>query len=380
MSFDLVVFGEDWGGHPSSTQHLIRKMAENRRVIWVNSIGLRRPKLNLFDIRRILAKLQTSLFKRTPNETGDKKVSREKNPVIISPLTLPLPGNPIARRINRIILRYVIKRTMDKLKISSPILWISLPTAVDMIGALGERASVYYCCDDFGALDGVDHEPVVKLERELAELADIILVSSPVLASKFLENKTRLVLHGVDIDLFTHPVSPPEDLPTDRPVAGFYGTISEWIDVELLSEVATLLPKWEFVFIGDIRTDTSHLEALPNTRFLKRKTHSELPRYSQNWTVSLIPFRDNSQIRSCNPLKLREYLAAGTPIVATDFPALKGYRDLVKVANDAKEFAALLEDSACYDRGKSRKEFRERVANESWAARAKEAERFLEHF
>jgi len=41
---DLIVFGEDWGSHPSSTQHIVSHLAANRRVLWVNSLGLRRPK------------------------------------------------------------------------------------------------------------------------------------------------------------------------------------------------------------------------------------------------------------------------------------------------------------------------------------------------
>jgi len=376
MSFDLVVFGEDWGGHPSSTQHLIRSMAERRRVIWVNSIGLRRPKLTLYDMRRLLTKFRNSLFDRSSKASFEKK-DRGENPVVVSPLALPFPGNQIARRANRILLKFIIRKTMNKVGISSPVLWITLPTAVDMIGELGERAAAYYCCDDFGALEGVDHKPVMKLEKELGERADIVFVSSPVLGSKFQENKTRLLLHGVDIDLFTRSSPSPEDLPKDRPVAGFYGIIAEWFHVEIVAEAANLLPDWEFVLIGKVRTNTSKLEALPNVRFLGEKPHSELPGYSQNWTVSLIPFRDNPQIRACNPLKLREYLAAGTPIVSTDFPALEGYRDLVKVAKDAKEFAAAIRDSAHCNSETYREKCRERTARESWDKRAEEAERIL---
>jgi hypothetical protein len=57
MSPDLIVFGEDWGAHPSATQHLVRHLAADRQVIWVNSIGLRRPRLTFGDGYRMVRKV-----------------------------------------------------------------------------------------------------------------------------------------------------------------------------------------------------------------------------------------------------------------------------------------------------------------------------------
>ena len=52
MKRDLVVFGEDWQRHPSSSQHVITELAKNHRILWINSIGLRRPRLSLRDAKR----------------------------------------------------------------------------------------------------------------------------------------------------------------------------------------------------------------------------------------------------------------------------------------------------------------------------------------
>ncbi|POB69260.1 glycosyl transferase, partial [Vibrio vulnificus] len=54
---DMIVFAEDFGGLPSSTQHIVRQLAKRHRVLWVNSIGLRQPKWSLKDARRLMAKL-----------------------------------------------------------------------------------------------------------------------------------------------------------------------------------------------------------------------------------------------------------------------------------------------------------------------------------
>ncbi len=72
----FIVFGEDWQSHPSSTQHLFRQLAKKHQVIWINSIGMRKPTLRLIDVKRVLNKLK-SLFlskssrpKTTTTKTG----------------------------------------------------------------------------------------------------------------------------------------------------------------------------------------------------------------------------------------------------------------------------------------------------------------------
>ena len=143
------------------------------------------------------------------------------------------------------------------------------------------------------------------------------------LYKKFPREKTELLLHGVDLKKFQTPSPRAPDLPDVSKIAGFYGSLKDWIDIELLWKAAQDLPQWTFVLIGEVHTDISRLESLPNVRFLGPRKHHELPNYVQHWNVSMIPFKDTPQIRACNPLKLREYLAAGTPIASIDFPALE---------------------------------------------------------
>ena len=354
---------------PSSTQHLISRLARDRRVLWVNSIGLRRPRLDARDLGRIWRKAWAILG----GSRGAPGPAAEPPPFpVLAPHALPLPGNPLARAFNRRVLGRQVGRTATALGIAQPVLWISLPTAVDVVGTLAEHAVVYYCGDDFGALAGVDHAPVLSLERELVERADLVLTASERLARRFPPGKTRLLPHGVDFERFATPVAPAPDLPAPGPVAGFYGSLADWLDTGLLAGVARRLPDWTFLLIGEAKTDLSALAGLPNVILAGPRPHEELPAYVQHWTVSLLPFRDNDQIRASNPLKLREYLAAGRPLVGTDFPALDGYRDLVRVAAGADGFAAALE-AARLEPAERGIERRARVAGESWEARAAEA-------
>lgn len=380
MNIDMLVFAEDWGRHPSSTQHLIRQLLAEQQILWVNSLGLRRPKLCKRDLLRAWSKMQKMLkAPRSPEQTSHCVSTQHLAPYLIDPCVLPLPGSSWARKLNQRLLQQRLKPFVNPDQDKAPLLWTSLPSAVDVVGKLGERAAIYYCGDDFSALDGVDHEPIAKMEQALAEKCQLIIASSEELADKFAPEKTYLLPHGVDCELFGAASPRAEDLPDNGPVAGFYGAIAGWFDQALFIQLAKRLPHWSFVIVGPALVDISTLLAQPNILWLGPKPHSELPRYSQHWDVGLLPFIDNAQIRACNPLKLREYLAAGSPIISTNFPALKGYRDLVITAKDAAGFAFALEK--CFQQGANSPTMRDirkhRVINESWSSRATELKMLL---
>ena len=261
-----------------------------------------------------------------------------------------------------------IKPVLEAQRIQEPILWTSLPTAVDMAGHLGESALMYYCGDDFSALAGVDHQTVAKREQELIEKADLIVAASDKLVAKFPAPKTRLLPHGVDYHRFATPAARASDLPADgKPVVGFYGSLSNWLDVDLLVAVISQLPDVHFLLIGKIETDVSRVLALPNVIHLGPRPHQQLPGYSQHWMISMLPFLDNAQIRSCNPLKLREYLATGRPVVSTPFPALMPYQDHVAVAVTAEEWIAAINAAVDVPSAPERQAL---VQNHTWEARA----------
>ena len=381
---DLIVFGEDWGGLPSSTQHLISHLSKDRRILWVNSIGLRQPEFTVKDVKRAFKKIffdsyisgkrNKDFYTHTPS--GNISDIRENNNfIVVNPKTIPAPKSPISRWISRLLLLLQIKPILRKMKLQSPILWISLPTAVDFCGYLGESSLVYYCGDDFKSLSGVDHDTVSKRELETLKKASLVMTSSKTLLKDFPKDKTIFLPHGVDFDLFSNPTQIADDLPKDgKPIAGFYGSISKWFDIDTLKKVINYLPTWNFVFIGKVEVDISSISSLSNTYFLGPKDHQSLPTYSQHWTVSLLPFVNNKQIDACNPLKLREYLATGTPIVSTNFSAIHEYKNVVKIVNNSYDMVDAIEDSF-FDNNKEIRKMS--VSNQTWTFRSKQVSTWL---
>ncbi|MDF1730782.1 MAG: glycosyltransferase [Minwuia sp.] len=376
MAAPMIVFGEDWGAHPSSTQHLMARLAADREVLWVNSIGLRRPRLNAGDARRLVRKV-ASMFRKGEATTA---LTPPEGISVASAKAVSWPGSRLARRINRRTIPASLKPFTDRFGPDRPIFWTSLPSAVDVIGQFNEAVVIYYAGDDFEGLAGVDHKPVGEMERELADRADLIIAASSTLAAKFPQVKTVILPHGCDLERFGTPVPRAPDLPSDRPVAGFYGSLADWLDYDLLRDAAVGCPEWDFVFIGNVSTDLrklSRLTALPNVRLMGPRPHEALPSYVQHWQASLLPFVDNAQIRACNPLKLREYLAAGTPVVATAFPALSPYRDHVRTVATASELTVALK-AALSDLPPTRAARQASVADESWDARAQDLKRLID--
>ena len=185
---DLVVFGEDWGRHPTSTQHLVRCLAKGRRVLWINSIGMRRPRFDRRDLARIATKATDLISRPAAQTTASTDADTKQLPpnfYVLAPTAVPWPASNIAFHLNRTLLARQVNRALHARNMSRPILWTSLPSALPAVGTLGERAVVYYCGDDFGSLVGVDHKPILDMERRLVDKADLILAASDVLASRF---------------------------------------------------------------------------------------------------------------------------------------------------------------------------------------------------
>lgn len=370
---DLIVFGEDFGGLPSSTQHLITRLAEFRKVLWVNSIGLRQPKWTSQDIKRAALKL---LGKGKSGYQTSQQLP--KNITVVNLRTIPAPRSMFARQAAKTMICRQLTPLIKRLQLNDPILWSSLPTAADLCGHLGESAVVYYCGDDFSSLAGVDHMTVAEHENKLIDKADLILAASSKLVSKFPQTKTHYVPHGVDTQLFSTPAPRAVDLPhPNNKIAGFYGSLSNWLDYQMIEEVCRANHDWQFVFIGPIELNTNPLPNLSNVHYLGPRPHHALPSYSQHWDVSLLPFLDNDQIAACSPLKLLEYLAAQSKVISTPFPALTPYSKHVDVVTDANSFSlALARIAMTASSHQSSSDIT--ISRNSWDERSQQVQQMLE--
>ena len=364
---DIVCFSHDWSGDPLSKTHFMRLLARENRILWVNSIGYRTPSLaSGRDLRRIVQKVWA---------TTDRVREVEPNLFVLNPLSAPTWGGRATRFVGSRLLRWHVRRTMCALGFRRPINWVFNPAAAVVARQLSEDFLIYHCVDEYTAFRGVSTGRLATLEQSLINRADLVIVS----ADRLLEAKrsphapTVLVRHGVDFEHFRSACNPALQVPDElarlpRPVIGYFGLIADdWIDIPLLIHLARSLRHASVVMLGKVTMDVSALAAEPNVYLLGRKPYSTLPAYCKGFDVAIIPFPVTPVTESSNPLKAREYLAAGLPVVSTAIPEVEHLSPPCQIAHDREEFVRAVRQALAYpgpDRDRGRV-----VENESWAAR-----------
>ena len=368
--FEFIVFGEDWGRHPSSTQHLFHHISQLYPVIWVNSVGMRSPSLSATDIKRVGEKVLDMCRFDSEQAEQEQHYFTQK----LAPKVLPWHNQPWVNSLNTWLMHHQLLLQPANKEVKR-VYWLSLPTAFSLIEPEKDDLVIYYCGDDFSALAGVDHKMVAQWEAKLVERADLIISASEVLNNKFPPTKSFLSTHGVNYDLFATPaeIDPRlADIKTlGQPVVGFYGSISSWLDVELIQHCIQQRPNYQFVFVGTPCIDISGLAQFNNCHFIPAVAHQQLPGFSQHWDVSILPFALNAQIPACTPLNLVEYLAAKTPIVTTRYPAAEALAEHVYIADGERHFAVQL-DSAINNTAATNVSFALWLQTQSWSNKAEQ--------
>jgi glycosyltransferase involved in cell wall biosynthesis len=361
---DWIIFGDDWGAHPSTTQHLALHLPPEDSVIWVDSIGMRKPKLRIVDIKRLWAKASVLL---RPSRTGDGLYRGTLGAFHhIAPRVLPWHDMSLAVSYNSRHLRRSLNEVMRRLSMTDPVLLTSYPAVVPYLDAIPHRTLAYLRLDDYAHYPGVDIDLVQATEHQLFERADVILVTGQALLPSSNSHKAHYLPQGVHHDHFaTVPLEPPR-----KKILGFFGTLASWLDFELVADVAKGAPDWQLEFVGKVEYRAPGLEELPNVTLLPPVPFADLPQVMSGWSAAWIPFQLNSLTEGVNPLKVREYLAAGLPTHCTPLPEVAPLSDNVLISDDAGAIVGWMEDMLQSDSGEARRVRRESVRPESWRQRS----------
>lgn len=372
----ICVSSIDWDFLWQQHQEIMSTYAANgNTVLFIENTGVRSPRLA--DVPRLIQRFRN--WRR-----GLRGFRQEMEGLYVySPLVLPFPHSRIARRVNRWVLVSSVRRWMRSVGFRDPILWAFLPTWVtlDLARAIGHRALVYYCSDNFGATSRQARK-VVKAEREVIRRADVVFAMS----GNMLEycrrfNPTAVQISmGVRAELFEKvrdsAVAIPDDLAAmPRPVVGYVGGVRQWIDQELVRRVAEAHPEWSVVFVGPLQTAVQGLAALPNVRFLGPKPHAEVPRYVKFFDCCILPYLKTEYTDSVSPAKLHEYLIMGKPVVSTNLAEVERTvadegpgGGLLYVAKDHAEFVKGIEQ-ALSERGEHAADRIALATRHAWGAK-----------
>ncbi len=399
----LVVFADDWGRHPSSSQHLIGKLLDHRDVVWVNTIGTRPPRLDWSTAKRVVGKLkQWSPFsgeaessEPSAGSAGPKSVTSSavpptlplplqgggnKSPRVVAPKMWPSFRSRFGRSINRKLLLRSLRPIFDSLP-EKPNIVTTLPLVADLVGELPAHRWTYYCVDDFGVWPGYDGETMQRMEHDLVPKVDEIVAVSETLVKHIgtFGRTAKLLTHGVDLDHWKRPGEASSEfakLPEPRVV--FWGVIDRRMDTAYLKCLDAVLVAGSLVLIGPQEDPDPAILKMANVHVLPAMPFDKLPAIARSSTVLIMPYADLPVTRAMQPLKLKEYLATGKPVVVRGLPSTRGWADCCDVRDTPEAFAAAVASRIESGVPEEQVRQRERLIAESWSGKAVRFERWID--
>jgi glycosyltransferase involved in cell wall biosynthesis len=367
----IVYFGNDWSAeNRTSSHHIAERLAAHMPVLYIDSPGLRAPKASGRDMRKLVRKIAGAF--RRPQPIGPQMWH-------MSTPQIPFRRLPMVNGLNRLLGRSLVKRALRRLGFRNLISWFVVPHPGPLAGSFGEKLIVYYCIDDYAALPDVDSAEITRMDERLTRRADQVFVASPSLleAKKKLNPRTEHSPHGVDVKLFGQASDPSCAVAgaaagLRHPIIGFFGLIEAWIDLDLIAYLAKCRPQWTFLMIGRVAVNAACVKDLPNVVFTGPQPYGMLAQWAHSFDVAIIPYKLTRQVLNSNPLKLREYLATGKPVVAVPIPETSRFADFVRIAGSPEEFLSAIEDALASDSPAEAQRRMAAVAGMSWEARVNE--------
>src|SRR6266478_2351568 len=365
----IVCFaGEDWWyHHPHSKNHILKRLAQRNRVLFVNSITMGLPSIGNPDFfQKIRRKLRSYLrwLRKAPEGLW-----------VMTPINVPLYGSPVARALNRLLLVLQLRLVMFILNLRHPIVWVAIPTAADIASSLGAKLLVYQVSDKYDVNEdsALSRAVIRDMDSGLKQRAAVVMYSGRKLYEEAETRHRYFLEQAVDYERFANlpPETPLDIAAIPRPVLGYVGGV-DWytMDVPLIEQVARMRPHWHWVFIGS-KSNVVQVSA-PNIHFLGPKPYSELPHYYRHVDVCVLPWNQHNVFTSySSAIKVREYLATGKPVVISPLyeylqtPGVRIYRSI-------DEFIRFVDEALSCDTARERQLRQDAVRDCTCDARARE--------
>jgi glycosyltransferase involved in cell wall biosynthesis len=338
---DIICFGDEEWLFPGSLQRLLRGLAVKNRVTYITSLGVRTPHPSLKDITKAVSRVRR-WFQHKPRRTAD--------PVrVITPAAIPLYDSLAITRLSGRLVYEQLRRAGVFPPPNSAVVMTALPTAGPVLEHLHDVPVIFYSTDKQSAYAGANRRVLETLERELALRARFCVATAENVACELraYNPNTYWIDHGIDFEMFQRGQGP---LPADiaglrRPIVGFVGGLTHWVDRAPILALARQRPDLSIVLVGKIYNDWSDVVSLPNVHWLGPKPYSEMPAYIASFDVCLLPFHVGDWEIHANPLKTLEYFACGKPIVTSSLPNVTRYGELVYPYHSPAEVAERVADA-----------------------------------
>lgn len=349
-------------------------------VTWVNTIGMRPPRLDLLTAKRVWGKLGDW----SPLRKADAANLSAANPVNLSVMDAkmwPWMNHRWDRWLNQRLLTSQLAAVAK-----NSVVVTTIPIVADLVDHLPVRRWVYYCVDDFSVWPGLDGATLGRMEDELLPKMDLIVAAGESLADGIAARgfEAEVLTHGVDLDFWSaKPLNPAEatspKVAGNSPLVLFWGVVDRRMNADWVLALADRMIHGEVWLVGPQQNPDPRLANHPRVVMPGAVAFEELPKLAQRADVLIMPYADLPVTRAMQPLKLKEYLATMRPVVASTLPAVVEWSDCLDAVDTAEEFVG--RTIAILGNGRklsaSMKQSRQRLTVESWPNKALRFRQFL---
>lgn len=382
---DFVIHSLFRDDHPYSSvsMSMARVLARRHRVWYVNHPYSWKDMLADRDNKALQRRLSGLLRRRVQYE------QESQNPTVVQPPpTLPinfLPPGSLYDTLHRHNQRVVFKSMQKMLKQQNvgPFVYINCydPFFAGVLPPeLGALFQIYLCVDDISQ-DPYTARHGVRHELEIMGSTDLTLVTSSNLF-RIHEPHAKCIhtfYNAADVALFEQAMDAPFEKPAELEgrnglVIGYIGNLDDLrIDFELIYKTALAFPHATVLLVGPLNSGqlvALGIDKLPNVVLTGSRPLQALPPFLQSMDCVLVPFRYNTLTRSIYPLKINEYLAAGKPVVSTNFSDdIRSFSNNIYLAENHEQFIRLVGTALQENDAAARVARNQRAKLNTWEAR-----------
>lgn len=223
-------------------------------------------------------------------------------------------------------------------------------------------------------------------------------IKAKLLYEKYGISHSRMLIqpNAVSAEDFDIPLTRKEargqlSLPQNARIAMYTGHLYAWKGVYTLAEAVRFLPDdTQIYFVGGTDFDRKALQKfvaeknLPHITFIEQQPHEKMPLYQRAADVVVLPNTATAAAsrEETSPVKLFEYLASGTPVVASDLPSVREIvteKEVIFARPDDPQDLARAIQEAVNSPDETRSVHAVALARKhSWPARAKAISSFLQ--
>ncbi|MEY2439802.1 MAG: hypothetical protein QOI34_1187 [Verrucomicrobiota bacterium] len=269
----------------------------------------------------------------------------------------------------------------------TPVQWFYDPMAVTAFaGHMNEVAVVYDCMDQLSQFRYAPPD-LIKRERELLSMADVVFAGGPRIWEEKRQFNSNCFCYGCGVDASHFGRARDRQRPRaddvarlPSPIYGYVGVVDERLDYELIDRLSKANRAGSIVMVGpSTKVDPATLPRRENIHWLGSRDYSQLPDYVRAFDVCLMPFALNKATEFINPTKALEYMAAAIPIVSTKVgDVVRQFSDVVTIANSHAEFIAGCERNGRKPNKTAIERGRELARHNSWEAIVRKLEAHIE--